>query len=125
MSCPACDLSIPNWKDTCDATGCNYLNPAAFAHSAGRSGDQCDRPSRHVSRLATRAVRRNGICNATFAKNFAHGRRQEIAGASRLLQRVQQEELGEPVSAINASDFGRMTSARGNRSMQIGARLSF
>jgi len=32
---------------------------------------------------------------------------------------------GSPSSAINASDFGRITSASGSRSMQIGARLSF
>jgi hypothetical protein len=32
---------------------------------------------------------------------------------------------GSPVTAINASDFGRITSAGGNRSIQIGSRLSF
>src|SRR5687767_9667134 len=28
---PGVDLVIPDWKDSCTATGCNYLNPAAFA----------------------------------------------------------------------------------------------
>jgi len=32
---------------------------------------------------------------------------------------------GNPSSSISASDFGRITSATGNRSMQLGARLSF
>ena len=92
---PGVDLVNPDWKDTCNATGCSYLNPAAFVavpvipatNATVRAGTYKVGDARSPAEWDM---------NATFAKNFAVGGGQEIAGSSRFLQRVQQEELGEP-----------------------------
>jgi hypothetical protein len=61
----------------------------------------------------------------TIAKNF------EIGGGRRLQVRadffsiLNKRNWGNPQTAITASDFGRIIAAAGNRTMQVGGRLSF
>jgi hypothetical protein len=121
---PGVDLVIPNWKDTCSATGCNYLNPAAFA------------PVPIVS--ATNATTRPGTykvgdarspaewdINMTLAKNIGMGVGRRLQVRADFFSLLNKRNWGNPVTSITASDFGRLTSAAGNRTMQLGARLSF
>jgi hypothetical protein len=121
---PGEDLVIPNWKDTCDATGCNYLNPAAFVRVPVVSATNATTRPGDYKVGAARSPAEWDL-HTTFAKNF------EITGGRRLQIRadffsvLNKVNWGNPVTAINASDFGRITSASGNRTMQIGARLSF
>jgi outer membrane receptor protein involved in Fe transport len=128
---PGVPLVLANWKDTCDATGCNYLNPAAFAlvpvipatNATARPGTYKVGDARGPAEWDV---------HTTFAKNF------EIGGGRRLQVRadffsiLNKRNWGtpvagitSPVTAINASDFGRLTSATGNRTMQLGGRFSF
>jgi hypothetical protein len=118
------DLVVPNWKDTCDATGCNYLNPAAFALVPVSSATNATlRPGTY--RVGDARGPSLWNLNATMAKNFA------LAAGRRLQIRVDafgvlnKKNWNDPSSAVNASDFGRITMAGGSRIIQIGARLTF
>lgn len=118
------DLVVPNWEDSCDATGCNYLNPAAFALVPVSSATNATlRPGTYRVGDARGPALWN--LNATMAKNFA------LAAGRRLQIRVDafgvlnKRNWSDPSSAVNASDFGRITMAGGSRIIQIGARLTF
>jgi hypothetical protein len=63
--------------------------------------------------------------HTTVAKNFDLGRGSRLQIRLDLFSVLNKMNWGSPVTAINASDFGRITSAGGNRSIQIGSRLSF
>ena len=63
--------------------------------------------------------------NTTFAKNFLLGGDQRLQVRADFFSVFNKKNWGNPSSAITASDFGRITSATGSRTMQIGARLSF
>jgi hypothetical protein len=63
--------------------------------------------------------------NMTFAKNIAMGGARKLQVRADFFSLLNKKNWGNPVTAINASDFGRLTSAVGNRTMQLGARLSF
>jgi hypothetical protein len=126
---PGVPLVIENWKDTCDATGCNYLNPAAFAMvPVIPATNATTRPGTYIVGDARGPA--DWDINATFAKNFAigGGRRLQVrADFFSVLNKMNwgNPPTASPVSAITASDFGRLTSAGGNRSMQVGMRLTF
>ncbi len=121
---PGVALVNPDWKDTCNATGCSYLNPAAFAavpvvpatNATVRAGTYKVGDARSPAEWDM---------NATFAKNFLLGGDQRLQVRADFFSVFNKKNWGNPSSAINASDFGRITSATGSRSMQIGARLSF
>ena len=108
----------------CDATGCTYLNTAAFArvpvstvtNATVRSGNY------KVGQVRGPA---SWTLNATLARNFAiaAGRRLQVrADAFNVLN---QRNLDNPVLNITSSDFGRISSAGTARTIQVGARLSF
>jgi hypothetical protein len=63
--------------------------------------------------------------NMTFAKNFLVGDGRRLQVRADFFSLLNKKNWGNPVTAITASDFGRLTSAGGSRTMQIGARLSF
>ena len=121
---PGVNLVNPDWKDTCNATGCSYLNPAAFAavpvvpatNATVRAG---------TFKVGDARSPAEWDMNATFAKNFLLGGDQKLQVRADFFSVFNKKNWGSPSSAINASDFGRITSASGSRSMQIGARLSF
>src|SRR5688572_12675745 len=107
---PGVPLVIDNWRDTCSATGCNYLNPASYVMVPVIQ--------------ATNATTRHGTyifgdarspaewdMNMTFAKNFAIGGGQRLQIRADFFSLLNKLNWGNPVSAITASDFGRLTSA--------------
>jgi hypothetical protein len=121
---PGVNLVVDNWKDTCDATGCNYLNPAAFArvpvvaatNATTRPGDYKVGDARGPAEWDL---------HTTVAKNFNIGGSRRLQVRADFFSVLNKQNWGAPVVAINASDFGRITTVQGNRTMQIGGRLSF
>jgi hypothetical protein len=121
---PGVDLVIPNWKDTCDATGCNYLNPDAFVRVPVISATNATaRPGNYkVGAARTPAL---WDLHTAIAKNFAIGADRRLQVRIDLFSALNKMNWGNPQTAINSTEFGRITSAGGNRSMQVGARLTF
>jgi hypothetical protein len=121
---PGVDLVIPNWKDTCDATGCNYLNPAAFALVPVVSATNATiRPGTY--KVGDARSPAEWDVNMTLAKNIAVGAGRRLQVRADFFSLLNKRNWGNPVTSITASDFGRLTSALGNRTMQLGGRLSF
>jgi outer membrane receptor protein involved in Fe transport len=121
---PGVDMVLSNWKDSCDPTGCNYLNPAAFALVPVATATNATlRPGNYMVGDARGPALWN--INATMAKNFAltAGRRLQVRiDAFGVLNK---RNWSDPSNAINASDFGRIRAATGSRAIQVGARLTF
>jgi hypothetical protein len=121
---PGVPLVIDNWKETCSATGCNYLNPAAFVMvPVIQATGATTRPGTYMFGDARSPAEWD--MNMTFAKNFAVGGGQRLQIRADFFSLLNKLNWGNPVTAITASDFGRLTSALGNRTMQLGARLTF
>jgi hypothetical protein len=118
------DLIVADHRDTCVATGCNFLVREGFAlvptspvtSATLRPGTFNMDMARGPGRLDT---------NLTIAKSFA------VGGGSRLQARVDffnamnRMNLNNPQQAINNANFGRITGAAGARVLQFGARLTF
>jgi outer membrane receptor protein involved in Fe transport len=118
------DLVIPDWRDTCGATGCNYLNTAAWVPVPINTRTNATiRPG--TSRAGEVRGPAQWDVNATFAKNFRVGGETSLQVRADVFSAFNRMIWGNPVTAINNSQFGRLTSAGGNRSVQLGARLTF
>jgi Carboxypeptidase regulatory-like domain/TonB-dependent Receptor Plug Domain/TonB dependent receptor-like, beta-barrel len=121
---PGTDLVIANWQDTCDATGCNYLNPAAFVRVPVVAATNATTRAGNYQVGDARSPAEWDL-HSTIAKNFNIGANRRLQIRADFFSILNKKNWGSPVTAINASDFGRITSASGNRSMQVGARFSF
>jgi len=121
---PGVDPILPNWQDTCTAIGCNYLNPAAFALVPVNSRTNATlRPG--TSRIGDARGPAQWDLNLTFAKNFSVGGARRLQVRTDVFSALNRKIWGNPVTAINSSDFGRINDVTGSRSLQIGARLTF
>ena len=83
---------IADWKDTCVASGCNYLNTAGFVRVPVSAVTTATlRPGTYMPGM----VRGPGEfdMHTTLAKSFSLGAEHEAAGSSRSLQPVELEEL--------------------------------
>jgi hypothetical protein len=121
---PGEDLVIANWKDTCDPTGCNYLNPAAFLRvPVVAATNATTRPGNY--KVGDARSPAEWDLHTTIAKNFNIAASRRLQIRTDFFSILNKRNWGNPVTAINATDFGRITSATGNRTMQVGARLSF
>lgn len=121
---PGVDLVVLNWKDTCTSTGCNYVNVNAFALvPVSRVTNATLRPGTYMVGQARGPALWN--LNATMAKNF------QIGEGTRLQVRVDafgvlnKRNWSDPITAMNSTEFGRITGAGGSRTLQVGARLTF
>ena len=91
------DLIVADWKDTCTATGCTYLDRAGFAlvptspltNATLRPGTFMMDMARGPGRLDT---------NVTIAKSFGIGERQQVAGSCGSVQRVESDEPQQPAA---------------------------
>lgn len=101
-----------------------YLNPAAFAKV----------PVSPVSRIpirpgnaAFRAVRGPGSWNLDFslAKNFAVREAVKVQFRVDMFNAPNHTNLGNPISSIDNPEFGKITTTRGARTIQLHGRLSF
>jgi hypothetical protein len=101
-----------------------YLNKAAFrpvplspASAAGvRPGN-----------LGNGAVRGPGLWNADFSlgKNFAISERRRLAIRADMFNALNHTNLNGFSTDVNSSQFGKFTSTRGARVVQLNARLSW
>jgi hypothetical protein len=121
---PGVDLVNANWKDSCTATGCSYLNVAGFTRvPVVTLTNATVRPGTYLWDMA----RGPGAfdMHTTFAKNFA------VHGATRLQVRadvfgvLNRKNYSNPNTNMNSADFGRITGAGGKRVFQLGARFTF
>ena len=120
---PGVDLVVANWRDSCNASGCNYLNTAGFVRVPVSAVTNATlRPGTYMPEM----VRGPGDFNlhTTLAKGFALGaqRLQVRAEAFNLLNR---KNYNNPQTNMNSADFGRITGAGRARVLQFGARLTF
>ena len=121
---PGEDLIVADWQDTCTAAGCNYLNTAGFVRVPVSTVTNATlRPGTYIHDMARGPSSLNA--HSTFAKSF------ELGGGTRLQVRgevfniLNKMNYGNPQLAINNVNFGRITSATGSRTFQLGARLTF
>jgi hypothetical protein len=118
------DMILPDWQDTCDATGCSYLNPAAWvAVPTNRLTNATTRPG--TAGAGEVLGPSQWELNTTIAKNFRMGGETSLQVRVDMFSALNTKIWGDPVTAFGNTQFGRITSARGNRTMQIGARLAF
>jgi hypothetical protein len=121
---PDVDLVVDDWKDTCTAAGCNYLDAAGFARvPVVPLTNATTRPGTYIGGMA----RGPGAfdMHTTFAKNFA------LHGATRVQLRadvfniLNWKNYNNPQQNLNNAAFGRITGAARARVFQLGARLTF
>jgi hypothetical protein len=121
---PGVDPVLPDWKDTCSPTGCNYLNVDAFALvPVSRATNATLRPGTYIVGNARGPALWD--LNTTIAKNFQVGQGRRLQVRLDAFNALNKKNWGNPSSAVNASDFGRITSALGSRAIQIGGRFTF
>ncbi len=118
------DLVVADWKDTCVANGCNYLNTAGFVRVPVIPATNATlRPGNFMPEM----VRGPGdfLMHTTFAKSFS------LAAGTRLQVRAEAFNLlnwknyNNPQTNMNNADFGRITGAGRPRVLQFGARFTF
>lgn len=119
---PGVDPVRSNWRDTCDDTGCHYLNTDAFARVP-------------VYPLTTAAVRPGSsgwfwgpggvTLDMTFAKNFSLPRTTRLQVRVDFFNVLNNKQWSNPNVNMNSGDFGRITNAGGHRTGQVGVRLTF
>jgi outer membrane receptor protein involved in Fe transport len=118
------DLIVDDFKDTCAATGCNYLNTAGFVRvPVSAITNATLRPGTYIHDMA----RGPGSMNAhvTLAKSFGLGADRRIQVRADVFSMLNRKNYNNPQTAINNVNFGRITGAGGSRSFQLGARMTF
>ena len=92
---PGVDLVIANWKDTCDPTGCNYLNPAAFVRVPVVAATNATiRPGNYEIGDARSPAEWD--LHTTFAKNFELGASRRLQIRADFFSILNKGELGQP-----------------------------
>ena len=121
---PGVDLVVAEWKDACDARGCNYLNAAGFTRVPVSSVTNATlRPGTYQLDMARGPGNFN--LHSTFAKNFGIGGGRTLQLRTDVFSLLNRKNYNNPELRINNADFGRITGASGSRTFQIGARLTF
>jgi hypothetical protein len=118
------DLIVADWKDTCTATGCSYLNRDALAlvpvstltNATLRPGTYMMDMARGPGRLDT---------NLTVAKSFGIGAGNRLQVRADFFNVMNRINYSNPQQAINNANFGRITGANTARVFQFGTRLTF
>ncbi len=118
------DLMIPDWRSTCGATGCSYLNPAAFAAVPISSVTNATlRPGTYKVGQARGPGSWN--LNMTIAKSFTLIGAQKLQVRADVFNALNTKNWNGPTLGINSPEFGRITGAAPARSAQVGARWTF
>jgi len=118
------DLIVDDWKGTCSATGCNYLNTAGFVRvPTSPTTNATLRPGTYIHDMARGPSELNA--HTTFAKSFALGGGSRVQVRADIFNVLNRANYNNPISAINNVNFGRITGASGARAFQFGARLTF
>ena len=121
---PGVDLIVDNWKDTCTAAGCNYLNTDGFVRVPTSSVTNATlRPGTYNHEMARGPSSLSA--HTTFAKSFELGTGRRLQIRADVFNVLNRKNYNNPVLAINNVNFGRITGAGGARTFQVGARLTF
>jgi hypothetical protein len=118
------DLKVDDWKDTCAANGCNYLNTAGFVRVPVVSATNATvRPGNYLPGM----VRGPGEFNlhTTFAKSFNLARGTRLQVRAEAFNLLNWKNYSNPNTNMNSGDFGRITGAGRPRVIQLGARYTF
>jgi outer membrane receptor protein involved in Fe transport len=121
---PGQDLVVADWRDTCAAAGCNYLNTAGFALvPVAGAANATTRPGTYMLDMA----RGPGALNAhmTLAKYFGIGGGRRLQVRLESFNVLNRPNYNNPQTATNNVNFGRITGAAGARTFQVGARMTF
>jgi hypothetical protein len=114
---------VDDHRDTCAATGCNYLDRVGVAlvpvspvtNATLRPGTFNMDLARGPGRLDT---------NLTIAKSFPLGGNR-LQVRLDMFNAMNRMNLNNPQQAINNANFGRITGASSARVLQFGGRLTF
>src|SRR5688572_14038033 len=121
---PGADLIADDWQDTCTATGCNYLNTSAFVLVPTSSRTNATlRPGNFMMDMARGPSSMNA--HTTLAKSFGLGSGRRIQVRLDAFNVLNRKNYNNPNQSTNSSNFGRITGAGGNRTFQVGARMTF
>ncbi|MBI1898729.1 MAG: TonB-dependent receptor [Acidobacteria bacterium] len=123
---------LANWQDNEIAQGCRvgvhcdvqYLNRAAFAMVPTTRQGIAERPGTVGNNSLIRVPGSWGV-DMSLAKNFQVREGMRLQFRVDTFNSLNHVNLGGLNTALQNSDFGRLDSAGGMRSMQLGARLSF
>jgi Carboxypeptidase regulatory-like domain/TonB dependent receptor-like, beta-barrel/TonB-dependent Receptor Plug Domain len=121
---PGVDLVVADWLDTCNNTGCNYLNPAGFVRvPVSPVTNATLRPGTYLHEM----VRGPGDFNlhTTLAKSFSLGTGRRLQVRADAFNVLNRKNYNNPQTNMNNADFGRITGAGRARVFQLGARLTF
>ena len=118
------DLVVDDWKDTCTAAGCNYLNREGFQLVPVSAATNATlRPGTYMMDMARGPGRLDN--NLTLAKSFGIGTGRRLQVRVDMFNAFNRMNFSNPQQAINNADFGRITGASTARVLQLGARLTF
>ena len=125
---PGVDLIVADWKDTCTATGCNYLNTAGFVRvPVSPTTNATLRPGTYMLEMARGPGRLD--TQHDVREELRPRRRHAVAGSRR---RVQRAESGRTTtirswpSTTRTSAESRVPQRRARaRVVPVGARLTF
>ena len=125
---PGVNLIVDDWKDTCTASGCNYLNTAGFqAVPVSPITRSTLRPGTYIHDMARGPGRIDN--NVTFAKSFGIGGGRRFQVRADVFNFLNIKNLDNPQLANNNANFGRITGATSDgkraRVFQFGARFTF
>jgi hypothetical protein len=118
------DLVVADWKDTCIASGCNYLNTAGFVRVPVSSVTNATlRPGTFMPEM----VRGPGDFNlhTTLAKSFSLRTGMRLQVRAEAFNVLNRKNYNNPQTNMNNADFGRITGAGRGRVLQFGTRLTF
>jgi hypothetical protein len=118
------DLIVGDWKNSCSATGCNYLNTAGFVRvPVSTTTNATLRPGTYIHDMARGPGELN--VHTTFAKSFEIGAGRRLQVRADIFNVLNRANYNNPQTAITNVNFGRITGAAGSRTLQFGARLTF
>lgn len=118
------DFVLDDWTDTCTATGCTYLNSAAFVRVPVSGVTNATlRPGTYMVGMARGPNRTE--TNLTIAKAFGIGAANRIQVRADVFNLFNTKNYNNPQQAINNVDFTRITAAATARVFQLGARFTF
>jgi outer membrane receptor protein involved in Fe transport len=118
------DLILDDWKDTCTATGCNYLDRAGFALvPTSPLTNATLRPGTYMMDMARGPGRLDN--NITIAKSFGVGGDNRLQVRLDMFNAFNRINYSNPQQAINNANFARITGASSARVLQFGSRLTF
>jgi len=108
----------------CIATGCTYLNRAAYVAVPVYSATNAPvRPGNYLVGMARGPNRVDN--NFTFSKSFGVGGGRRLQARADIFNAFNVKNYNNPQAAINNVDFTRITGAATARVFQLGARFTF